>query len=66
MQECLICHKPISNRFYFCNECADQYELRKDGKYKKPTEYPDWARVLYNDEVRRRRLERKTQSGNFL
>jgi len=61
LRTCLTCNNHVGNRFYFCKECSITYHLlNEDGKYKKPTEWEDWIRELYNDEVRRRRLERKT------
>ena len=59
---CLTCKKSkiLSTGFYFCNKCAIEYELAdENGKFRKPTEWPDWARELYNDEIRRRRLFKK-------
>lgn len=40
--------------------------LREDGKFKKPTEWEDWIRELYNDEVRRRRREKKENFHEIL
>jgi hypothetical protein len=40
--------------------------LREDGKFKRPTEWEDWIRELYNDEVRRRRRERKDNAHEIL
>ena len=60
MYPCLCCNKAITVRFYFCRDCAIEFGLSdKNGKMKKPTEMPDWARELYNDEIRRRRRLRK-------
>ncbi len=58
---CLLCpiYKRISAGFYFCEECAEEYELKNDdGKFKKPTDWPDWVRDIYNWSKRdRRRIE---------
>jgi hypothetical protein len=60
MQKCLTCGRYIYNYFYFCFACGEKYGLlREDGKFKKPREWPDWARELYNDEVRERRREKR-------
>ena len=59
MKICLTCPQMIWPNYYFCINCAKKYGLVNDnGKNKKPTEWPDWARFLYNDEVKWRRHTR--------
>lgn len=56
---CQICiYKKISTGFYFCDECAKEYQLVDEkGKFKKPTDWPDWAREMYNIAKRKRRRD---------
>jgi hypothetical protein len=57
---CLVCGKVITRGFYYCNRCAMQFGMADEkGKFKRPLEWPDWARFLYNDERKRRRMEKK-------
>ena len=44
MQNCCICHKPITAQFWVCAECEKLYELRKPYQ-----EWPAWAKFLATD-----------------
>ena len=52
---CLSCDNKLTNGFYYCNKCAREHGLSENNKMKRPREWPDWARVIYNDSMRYRR-----------
>ena len=59
-KKCIICGKPISQRFHICEECAEKYDLNyPDGKLKPPSEWPDWVRDRYNSSRRWNRSQKK-------
>lgn len=46
---CVICQKPITPRFWICRDCEKNYDLLSEaGKLKKPLDWPNWIREIYN------------------
>lgn len=53
-KKCCICDKRITAQFWVCKDCEKQHGLAdaSSGKQKRPSEWPEWARDLYNQAQR--------------
>ena len=55
MPECMICGKPICERFWVCDQCEHAYPVLA----KPYREWPEWAKYMQRDERRRRKRTRR-------
>ena len=46
---CCICESPITEEFWACASCEEEWQLPKDY-----ADWPEWVKAMRNDEYRRR------------